>query len=417
MHENRTKKLLMLQDRFIPKRTQDSDILTLKLKQNGVNSKYHSNLENILFSESIEKNTVLNFSEKQKSKGTKLDFGLLRDNIRMNHEKQNKLKIRNIPLQPQRILAAQGLLDDFYLNLIDWSSKDILAVCLNSSVYLWNAQSNKIQLLMTCDDRRDFITSLSWEKNGVYLALGTSYNFVLIYDAIELRKMRIIDCHVARVGSICWNGNLLTSASRDGVIINHDLRHRDSIVDLVYGHTSDVCGLKWSPDFKHLASGGNDNILNIWDIHKFKKPKIVFDQHKAAVRAISWCPTNKNILASGGGTSDKTLRIWDISNSTCSNFTETNSQICSIAWSTYGDELVSTHGFSENQIIVWKYQNLQPIQKLPGHQARIIHMAQSPDGETICTGAGDETLRFWKIFEPKLKDNFDPLSIMNMDIR
>lgn len=25
-----------------------------------------------------------------------------------------------------------------------------------------------------------------------------------------------------------------------------------------------VCGLKWSPDGRFLASGGNDNLLNIW---------------------------------------------------------------------------------------------------------------------------------------------------------
>ncbi len=26
-------------------------------------------------------------------------------------------------------------------------------------------------------------------------------------------------------------------------------------------------------------------------------------------------------------------------------------------------------------------------------------MAMSPDGESVCTGAPDETLRFWKVFE------------------
>lgn len=27
-----------------------------------------------------------------------------------------------------------------------------------------------------------------------------------------------------------------------------------------------VCGLKWSPDGRYLASGGNDNMLYIWSI-------------------------------------------------------------------------------------------------------------------------------------------------------
>jgi len=35
---------------------------------------------------------------------------------------------------------------------------------------------------------------------------------------------------------------------------------------------------------------------------------------------------------------------------------------------------------------------------LTGHTSRVLYLALSPDGDTICTGAGDETLRFWKIY-------------------
>lgn len=33
----------------------------------------------------------------------------------------------------------------------------------------------------------------------------------------------------------------------------------------------------------------------------------------------------------------------------------------------------------------------------------MLYLAMSPDGETIVTGAGDETLRFWSAF-PKRED-------------
>ena len=29
---------------------------------------------------------------------------------------------------------------------------------------------------------------------------------------------------------------------------------------------------------------------------------------------------------------------------------------------------------------------------------RVLYLASSPDGQTIVTGAGDETLRFWNVF-------------------
>lgn len=42
------------------------------------------------------------------------------------------------------MLDAPALQDDFYLNLVDWSSHNVLAVGLGSCVYLWNACSSKV---------------------------------------------------------------------------------------------------------------------------------------------------------------------------------------------------------------------------------------------------------------------------------
>ena len=37
--------------------------------------------------------------------------------------------------------------------------------------------------------------------------------------------------------------------------------------------------------------------------------------------------------------------------------------------------------------------------ELTGHSSRVLHMATSPDGTTVVSAAGDETLRFWRIFD------------------
>ncbi|CAI7919862.1 unnamed protein product [Closterium sp. NIES-54] len=43
-----------------------------------------------------------------------------------------------------QVLDAPALQDDFYLNLVDWSSTNVLAVGLGSCVYLWSAASSKV---------------------------------------------------------------------------------------------------------------------------------------------------------------------------------------------------------------------------------------------------------------------------------
>lgn len=41
------------------------------------------------------------------------------------------------------------------------------------------------------------------------------------------------------------------------------------------------------------------------------------------------------------------------------------------------------------------------VVSLSGHTFRVLYLAMSPDGKTIVTGAGDETLRFWNVFPAK----------------
>lgn len=62
------------------------------------------------------------------------------------------------------------------------------------------------------------------------------------------------------------------------------------------------------------------------------------------------------------------------------------SQVCNLSWAKNVNELVSTHGYSQNQIVVWKYPTMQKLATLTGHTYRVLYLAASPDGETIVTG-------------------------------
>lgn len=93
----------------------------------------------------------------------------------------------------------------------------------------------------------------------------------------------------------------------------------DSLISYCRGHTQEVCGLKWSDDGTALASGGNENYLCLWDAAMSRRdrhtpseltPRLTLQQHKAAVKAIDWCPFHRGLLASGGGTADRTIKFW-----------------------------------------------------------------------------------------------------------
>lgn len=63
-------------------------------------------------------------------------------------------------------------MDDFYLNLLDWSSKNILAVALHNSVYLYNA--NNFQKSEVMIEDLNVVTSVSWSLDGKYLGIFSS---------------------------------------------------------------------------------------------------------------------------------------------------------------------------------------------------------------------------------------------------
>ena len=68
------------------------------------------------------------------------------------------------------MLDAPELQDDFYLNLVDWSSQNVLSVGLGTCVYLWSACTSQVTRLcdLSCDG--DSVTSVAWsERVGLLL--------------------------------------------------------------------------------------------------------------------------------------------------------------------------------------------------------------------------------------------------------
>ena len=294
---------------------------------------------------------------------------------------------RRINTAPTRILDAPELVDDYYLNLISWGADNILAVALGQCVYLWNAASGDINHLLTLSGAEDFVTSVKWAEttgNTKYLAVGTNDGPVQLWDTEAMRKVRSLGGHTARVGSLDWNQHWLSSGGRDSIIIQHDVRSDQHIVSTFAGHTQEVCGLAWSEDGGTLASGGNENYLCIWDAAISSRqnnnprrndnrhpPRLTLTQHVAAVKALAWCPFHRGLLASGGGTADRTIKFWNSNSGAVLNSIDTGSQVCSLLWSKHQRELCSSHGFSENQLILWRYPTMSKIQEFKGHTARV----------------------------------------------
>ncbi|CDZ97112.1 Anaphase promoting complex, Cdc20, Cdh1, and Ama1 subunits [Phaffia rhodozyma] len=328
-----------------------------------------------------------------------------------------KERKRAIPTRPERVLDAPGMVDDYYLNLMAWSSDNMVGIGLGEGVYVWNAESGGVSQLGEPTEESPQICSLTWAGDGSYLSVGNDKGDVEVWDVETGVKLRTMAGHASRVPVLSWHGHLLSSGCRDGSIHHHDVRVARHKVGELLGHTAEVCGLSWRFDGQVLASGGNDNVVNCWDARTAgammsndsgsgepatrAMARWTKRNHTAAVKALAWCPWQPSLLATGGGTGDQTIHFWSSTTGSRISSLPTASQVTSLIFSPHSKEILSTHGFPDNNICLWSYPSLQKIWEVPAHDTRVLASALSPDGSTVGTAASDENLKFWKIWEPR----------------
>ncbi|NWV60453.1 FZR1 protein, partial [Malurus elegans] len=310
---------------------------------------------------------------------------------------------RKISKIPFKVLDAPELQDDFYLNLVDWSSLNVLSVGLGTCVYLWSACTSQVTRLCDLSVEGDSVTSVGWSERGNLVAVGTHKGFVQIWDAAAGKKLSMLEGHTARVGKEEGGKGSQGLSFLIGLFLIPVMQACSSLNTIWekhlhrFDHVSPLCQLL------------------VWN-HSSLSPVQQYTEHLAAVKAIAWSPHQHGLLASGGGTADRCIRFWNTLTGQPLQCIDTGSQVCNLAWSKHANELVSTHGYSQNQILVWKYPSLTQVAKLTGHSYRVLYLAMSPDGEAIVTGAGDETLRFWNVFS-KTRSTKESVSVLNLFTR
>jgi len=310
-----------------------------------------------------------------------------------------QMRLKKMPTCPQKVLDAPGFIDDFYLNLVTWSSSNVLAIALGDSVYCWNAETGNVVQLASCSST---VCSIRWSNDGFYLSIGLEDGSIEVWDFESCQKLRTMRGHDSRVAAQCWNQHVLTTGSRSGQLIQHDVRVQKHQIAELQGHTAEVCGIEWRPDGLQLATGGNDNIVNIWDARS-TTPQFTKTAHSAAVKALAWCPTHASLLATGGGSACRKIHFWNTATGARVNTIDTQSQVSSLHWgysNGVGMELAATHGFPNNDISVYAYPTLQKTGVvIDAHECRVLGSCLSPDRTTLATVAADENLKFWKMFD------------------
>ncbi|CAJ0633654.1 1015_t:CDS:2, partial [Entrophospora sp. SA101] len=141
------------------------------------------------------------------------------------------IKKRITPTSPEYAPDVPGLIDDYYLNLLDWVS----------AITIIGSGTNTI-------------SSLSWSEDGDHLAVGLNDGNIEICNIWSVQKIRSVSGHTTCVGVMTWNKHIIVSGCRDGSIWKHDIRLAQHKFAEMHNHNREVCGLKWRSDGEQLTS-------------------------------------------------------------------------------------------------------------------------------------------------------------------
>uniref|UniRef100_A0A914XSX5 Anaphase-promoting complex subunit 4-like WD40 domain-containing protein n=1 Tax=Panagrolaimus superbus TaxID=310955 RepID=A0A914XSX5_9BILA len=141
---------------------------------------------------------------------------------------------------PHQSMDAPGLLADYYYNILDWSSKHLLAVAILDKVYAFDATTSVTTLFKDFNNNAITITSVKFSKDGAYLAIGLDNGFIHLFKTDTQQQVRKFGTGNWRICSAAWtSGGLLSFGNRGGLIQTHDTRQRLSFLSETQHHEAE----------------------------------------------------------------------------------------------------------------------------------------------------------------------------------
>ena len=194
---------------------------------------------------------------------------------------------------------------------------------------------------------------------------------------------------------VCGGGRLLARlgfalALLSGVMAGVAAADTNPAIGLFLGYSRAVNAVALSANGRQALTGGQDNMLRLWDIPTGLLLRTL-DAQANRISAATFFPDGQQILSGGG---DNLVRVWAVaSGQTVKAMEGHTGEVLSVAVSPDGKRALS--GSADNTVKLWDVENGVLLRTFEGHSDEVLSVAFSSDGKKILSASKDKTLKLW----------------------
>ncbi|ACF15145.1 WD-40 repeat protein [Chloroherpeton thalassium ATCC 35110] len=290
-------------------------------------------------------------------------------------------------------------------------------------------------LILSLSGHTESVSSISFSRDGKYLASGSWDNTVKVWDVNTGKVLFDLKGHSAGVSAVAFSPSslMLASVSLDSTLRVWEIRKEaanstnassssqlsnpssktqfassnatNSLTEGVLkaypaysikAHPNWISAVAFSNNGQFIATGGWDNQVKLWDAQTGKLVQ-TFKGHMSAILDLKFTNDGKTLISSSR---DESIIFWNLRNGEITyKITGHSGWITSIALNEKNTLLAS--GGSDETVSLWDIAS-QPdsaieLRRFPGHKDYVRSIAFAPDGKILASGGDDRTLKFWNV--------------------
>jgi WD40 repeat protein len=216
---------------------------------------------------------------------------------------------------------------------------------------------------------RDLVNSLAFNSEGTLLASAGYREVKLWRRPRNVEKFAFDTTDTAQAFAVSPGHQWLAVATAGHRITLYELPS-GKLARTLAGHSNDVTALKFSPDNTRVCSGSSDKTLRVWNLND--AALVAAAEAPSRIDAVAWLPDGRQIASAGA---DGVVRLWS-----CRSRREE-----------------AQTSPQTDQSLLPSAPTMEMTKELKGHTNAVTALEALPDGQHLLSGGADGAIRQWKI--------------------